>query len=197
MMKAILGALAALALLAPTAGAAPWTPPMPKKGHAGFKWHGYGCKTSSNGSVRAYGTIDSWVRKLPSGRFRSSGLFYQKIKVQIDKQVGFSDARPDWRQVDGSSGVERGADGGKIMFQKTLGLPNSVRYTHSTGIFPDHATLTAKATIWLKRNLWPKAVWRYKVRSKPFQCNPNLPDMLPAAPAPPSAGGGGPITEIG
>ena len=163
-------------MLAAPAQAAPWTPPKPKTGHARIQLVDVGCKLTADGIYRSYAIVDTHVYKLKT-RY---GLFRQKIKVQIDKQVGFSDSRPDWRQVD--SVTDTKGDAG--WFQKDVaygspgGLPDSARTSLRTGIQPDFADFTAKVTVWLKRQGLPKATWRYRARSKPFNCRT---DQLPIA----------------
>ena len=61
-------------------------------------------------------------------------------------------------------------------------LPDGVRVSHETGMQPS-GDLTAKATIWLKRSGWPKAVWRYKVRSPIFSCPDPYSGQIPGSAA--------------
>jgi hypothetical protein len=182
-------AIAAIAVVAlvPAASANPFVPDPPKKGHASYKWLSYGCKMNSQGQTRAHASIETWVRKLKS----KYGMYRQKVKVQIDKQVGFSDTNPSWREVDSATSQK------DYWFQKNSGLapgsrgslPDGIRSSVRTGMQPDQAVLTAKATIWLKRYGLPNSVWRYKVRSPKFTC-PGIGGMeLPAAEALPFANG--------
>ena len=172
-------ALIALVALVPAASAInnPFVPDPPKTGHAAYTWVHYGCK---NG--RAYGSIKTWVRKLSS----KYGQYRQKVKVQLDKQVGFNAARPDWRQV-----AARTTEG--AWFQKdgnvpSNSVPNELRSGLNTG-FQLAGDLTIKVTVWLKQGGLPNSKWRYRVRSPEFQCD--LGGALPPpGGAPPSSGGG-------
>jgi hypothetical protein len=193
---ALAAALAASLAFVPAASAAPWTPPKPPKGHATFKWNGYGCKTV-NGVHRVYGTFDSWVHKLKEG-FWGQGLHFQKVKVQIDREWGYGgNGKPKWKQVYGKSGVKKLANGDQYYFQRDIagagGLPDGIEMTASTGVFPSTGQLSVKATVWLKQWGHPKAVWRYKKRTPSFDAfNTCRTEQLPS-----SNGGGNPITEIG
>lgn len=182
-------AIAAVAVLAfaPAASAIdnPFVPNKPKKSHYGFKWVNYGCKEGS-GQVRAYATANAYVYKLKS----KYGMYRQKIKVQIDYNRRTNpNATPDWREVDGSSGTK------ESWFQKYstvpgTTLPDAVQLNHNTGMQPSGATLTAKATVWLKRYGFHNAVWRYRKRSPKFTCPDPYGDMLPPTVQPPSVNGG-------
>ena len=54
--------------------------------------------------MRSYATIETWVYKRKS----KYGMYRQKVKVQIDKIVGYDDSNPTWREVDSSTGVKAG-----------------------------------------------------------------------------------------
>jgi hypothetical protein len=118
-------------------------------------------------------------------------MYRQKVKVQIDRMAGYGDSDPTWRQVDGSSST-KGDAGWFVKYAEVpdMALPDGINLTHNTGMQPDDAILTAKATVWLKQYGWPKAVWRYRKRSPQFTC-PGVGGMeLPAAEQLPAAGGG-------
>ena len=200
-MRKLIGitVIIAIALVAfvPVANAAPWTP-KPKKSHYGFKWANSGCKVTKSGQVRAYGTAQAWVYKLKS----KHGMYRQKIKVQIDYNRRTNPgAKPDWDQVDGTTGVKKYVDANGVTqdhwFQKGadatalgIGLPDGIQQNHNTGMQPNGATLTAKATVTLQSSLAHNAVWKYTKRSKRFTC-PDPTDMyLPPTATPPSANGG-------
>jgi hypothetical protein len=189
-MRGILVALAVALAAAPSAQAAFWTPPKPKKSDVSHKWIDYGCTIGRDGNYHAHATIDTYVYKL----HKKTGMFRQKVKVQIDRQAGY--AGTDWRQVSGASRAGTKGDAGWIIPDSSTRdgtpvpgtpLPDGIRMSVSTGMQPDVGTLTAKATVWLKRNAWPKAVWRYKVRSPEFTCNGGL---LPTSPQNPVVNGG-------
>ena len=167
---------------APAASAAPWTPPKPKQGHASYAWIDYGCKMDAQGQQRSYAKVRTNVLKLKS----KYGMFQQKVKVQIDRIAGYDDSNPTWREVDSTTATK-----GDTWFQKggtpgtSIGLPDSAIASIHTGMQPDTGQLSAKVTVWLKRYGSPKAVWRYKVRSRTFEC-PGFslgppPSQLPSA----------------
>jgi hypothetical protein len=191
-MKKFVGALVACAVLFAPAGAAaidnPFVPNKPKKGHAGYKWLSYGCKLNPQGQTRSYASIETWVYKLTS----KYGQYRQKVKVQIDKAVGFDDNEPIWRKVEAQT-TEK-----DYWFQKNSvlpagsrgTLPDGVRASVLTGLQPDDRPLRAKATVWLKQDGLPNSVWRYKVYTKRFYC-PDGSGMLPGPGGQlPSTGGG-------
>ena len=170
MTRILLVALVAALTLASSAHAAPWEPPKPKKGHSALKWLDTGC-AYVKGVQRAYGGGHAYVYKLPKGWRGDHGMFYQKIKVQIDYHGGFSGDGPMWRKISAKTYEKKDASGDKVYFQRSSGLPDASPWGHSIGNFPGLTDLTVKVTVWLKRYGSPKAVWRYKKRSKPFQCN--------------------------
>jgi hypothetical protein len=169
-------ALVASLIFASSAQAAP---PKPPKSAYSFKWTGYTCALNSAQQYRTYASAEAQVYELPSG-WKGKGLFRQKIKIQIDRQAGYDGDRPMWREVYGQSGTK---EGDTSWFQRDVpdelgGLPDGIGFSIKTGLPGAFAIYTAKATVWLKRRYSPKAVWRYKKRSKSFECRNT---QLPAA----------------
>jgi opacity protein-like surface antigen len=187
MFKALLIAFVMVAMFAAPASAAPWTPPKPPKGHAGYKWLNFGCEQGNGNYNVAYAKVYTVVKKLDA----KYGQYYQKIKVQIDLLAGYDDSNPTWRKVDAQTFRKKDANRDNLFFQPGetakqlgIGLPDQAYSTFNTHMGLDFmGTLRAKVTVWLKEDGWPKAKWRYKVRSKQFNC-PNAfgafpPEQLP------------------
>jgi hypothetical protein len=176
----------ALVAFVPAASSNPFVPPMPKKGHASFKWLSYGCKDN-----RAYASIRTGVHKLKS----KYGQFFQKVKVQIDRSAGYN-SHIKWSEVDSNVTKGRKFQKGKQATQLGIGLPNFTVAGVRTGMQPNQGQLSAKATIWLKADglLGLRSTWRYKVRSPTFTCADESSGgfLPPPGGAPPSTGGGGP-----
>ncbi len=150
-------------LLAPAGALAADGPPS---GAASFSWKRANCVETSAG-YRSVGVVKTVVNQLPADDGDANSTYYQKVVVQIDKQV-IGDM---WRKVDKRSyDWSRFTRGQKLPTWSTSGI--------RTGLMDETHTLTAKATVKLKRErpgrLPDKTIWEYTVRSAAFECiNPN------------------------
>jgi hypothetical protein len=128
---------------------------LPPRNATGFKWLNVGCFETEYG-YRSVGGIRTYVYRLP----KKNRSYFQRVKVQIDRQAGY--AGSSWRQV-----------AVKTWKWEPFSRYNIPAYSSSavrTGLQPDSATLTAKATVWIKEVGSLRSAWKYTVRSKPFTC---------------------------
>ena len=162
---AIASSMSIALVLAPATQAAPPTAPA---GSFSFQWLKAGCFTTNTG-YRAIGTIRTTINSvLADSGGTPSSVYYQEVKVQIDRQSGY--AGTGWSQISGASKVY---DWTRF---NSNALPTYSTSAVKTGL-PTSGMMTAKATVWLKRvRSGPdKTVWRARVRSQGFQCvDPNM-----------------------
>ncbi len=161
------------------AAAGPFTPPLPPSGSSEYQWLRAECVETDQG-YRSIARVRTRVLSITDDG-DAQARYYQEVKVQIDRSVDSTDTT--WRKVDA-----RSYDWSRFTRSQT---PTHSTSGIRTGLQPDAGTLSAKATVWLKRTRPgpDKTVWRYKVRSAIFSCLPSG-TFLPTAPAPPSAGAG-------
>ena len=154
-------------------------PPLPPTGSSKYHWLRAECVETDQG-YRSIARVRTHVLSIADDG-DASARYYQEVKVQIDRSVDSTDTT--WRKVDA-----RSYDWGRFTSAQT---PTYSTSGMRTGLQPDAGTLSAKATVWLKRTRRgpDKTVWRYRVRSAIFTCLPSG-MMLPAAPALPSPGAG-------
>jgi hypothetical protein len=132
---------------------------LPTAAEYSYKWKKYGCFETDNG-YRSIATIKTWVNQVEYAGVR----YYQKVTVQIDRLAGYGSASATWRKVDG-----RTYDWSRFTNRD---LPTYSTSAVRTGMQPDTAMLSAKATVRLKRvrKGYDTTVWSYKVRSPQFSC---------------------------
>jgi hypothetical protein len=138
----------------------------PPSGAAEYVFKRANCVETSVG-YRSVGIVKTLVHQLPADDGDAKSRYYQKVSIQIDKQV----IGNMWRKVD-----KRTYDWSR--FTRRQKLPTWSTSGIRTGLMDETHTLTAKATMKLKRErpgrLPDKTIWEYTVRSAPFECiNPN------------------------
>jgi hypothetical protein len=137
---------------------------VPASGAASYHWKRANCVETAAG-YRSVGIVKTWVNQFPVADGDANSRYYQHVTVQIDKQV----LGAMWRKVD-----KRSYD--KPRFTTREKLPTWSTSGIRTGLMDETHTLSAKATVQLKRERRgpDKTVWEYTVRSAPFECiNPN------------------------
>jgi hypothetical protein len=143
---------------------------MPPWGAAKFSWKRANCVETDKG-YRSVGIVRTEVHQFPASDGDMNSRYYQEVTIQIDRQV----LGNMWRKVD-----QRKYDWSR--FTRSTKLPTWSTSGIRTGLMDETHTLTAKATVKLKREKWgrDKTVWEYTVRSAPFECiNPNEGNWLP------------------
>jgi hypothetical protein len=149
----------------------------PPKGAASYRWLRAECVSTASG-FRTIARVRTFVNSVADPKGKADSVYYQEVKVQIDRLAGFGASSNSWRKVD-----QKVYDWSRFTASQT---PTHSTSAIRTGLQPDTATLSAKVTVWLKRKRpGPDAtVWKYTGRSASFSC------FGGPAPALPSPNGG-------
>jgi hypothetical protein len=156
------GALLVSLAAAPAAQARP-----PANNEFSYRWTKFSCTMGSDGYFHSIGTIKTYVHAVE----RPDVRYYQKVTVQIDRQAGF--AGTTWRKV-----AKRTWSWSQFTVRD---LPTYSTSSVRTGLQPDAANLTAKATVKLKRvrRGYDTTVWEYQRRSPVFSCENGITSISP------------------
>jgi hypothetical protein len=136
-------------------------PPPP--GAASLKWLRAECVNTPNG-FRTIASVRTFVHAVADPFEKPNSVYYQEVKIQIDRLAGFGARSNSWRKVDAKV-----YDWSRFKAsQAPLHSTSAIR----TGMQPDAGTLSAKVTVWLKKKrVGPDAtVWKYTARSASFSC---------------------------